>query len=106
MAVGESVSVSVRPEALRLAPPQDGGLQGTVSNRIFLGSTIEYAVEVPGVGTLLASANHSGNDSLFAPGEPATIGFAPGAPLAFGTSSNEVKNETKQREKNHVEIAS
>ncbi|HEX6093969.1 MAG TPA: TOBE domain-containing protein, partial [Dongiaceae bacterium] len=107
LAFGEAVSVSVRPESLRLAPPQGNGLRGTVSNRIFLGSTIEYALEVPGVGTLLASVNQSGGDALFAPGEAAAIHFGPRAALAFaGTNNNEGKNETKHRESNHVEIVS
>jgi spermidine/putrescine transport system ATP-binding protein len=97
----------VRPESLRLAPPAGNGLRGTVSNRIFLGSTIEYALEVPGVGTLLASVNQSGGDALFAPGEAAAIHFGPRAALAFaGTNNKEGKNETKHRESNHVEIVS
>ncbi len=102
LAMGEAVSVSVRPEAVRLVPPRQDGLEGTIANRIFLGSTIEYAIQVPGIGILLASASHSG-DALFAPGQIASIAFNPNAPMAFAGTKN---NEITQRERNHAEIIS
>ena len=102
LAMGEAVSVSVRPEAVRLVPPRQDGLEGTIANRIFLGSTIEYAIQVPGIGILLASASHSG-DALFAPGQIASIAFNPNAPMAFAGTKN---TEITQRERNHAEIIS
>lgn len=104
VANGEAVSVSLRPEALRLSAPGNGLFQGTVRNRIFLGSTAEYAIEVPAIGTLLATADHQlSQGNLFKPGEPVAIGFAAGAPLAF---SGEKDNGTKQRETKNVEVVS
>jgi spermidine/putrescine transport system ATP-binding protein len=101
---GEAVSVSLRPETLSLGPAGNGSLQGIVRNRIFLGSTAEYAVEVQGIGSLLAKADHQvGQGNLFKPGEPVAIGFAAGAPLAFPHPKN---NGTNQRENHHVEILS
>ncbi|MDR7225243.1 ABC transporter ATP-binding protein [Aminobacter aminovorans] len=101
---GETVSLSLRPEALRLGAPGQGTFQGIVRNRIFLGSTAEYAIEVPAVGTLLATADHQLNHgNLFKPGEPVAIGFAPGAPLAF---SRVKENGEKQRETRNVETIS
>ena len=101
---GEAVSVSLRPESLSLTAPGGGGLKGIVRNRIFLGSTAEYAIEVQGIGSLLAKADHLiGQGNLFKPGEPVAIGFSAGAPLAFPHPKN---SGTNQREDQHVEILS
>ena len=101
---GEAVSVSLRPESLSLGAAASGRLKGIVRNRIFLGSTAEYAIEVEGIGTLLAKADHVvGRGNLFKPGEPVAIGFATGTPLAFPDPKN---NGTNQRENKHVEIVS
>ncbi|MBZ9707527.1 ABC transporter ATP-binding protein [Mesorhizobium sp. ESP7-2] len=101
---GEVVSVSLRPESLSLGGPTSGPLKGVVRNRIFLGSTAEYAIEVQGIGTLLAKADHLiGNGNLFKPGEPVAIGYASGTPLAFPETKN---NGTNQRVNKHVEIIS
>ncbi|MET3579328.1 spermidine/putrescine transport system ATP-binding protein [Mesorhizobium robiniae] len=100
----EAVSVSLRPESLSLGAPGSGRLNGIVRNRIFLGSTAEYAIEVGGIGTLLAKADHLiGSGNLFKPGEPVAIGFTSGTPLAFPDTKN---NGTNQRENKHVEIIS
>ncbi|BCM21811.1 ABC transporter ATP-binding protein [Mesorhizobium sp. J8] len=100
---GEAVSVSLRPESLSLSP-SEGALQGIIRNRIFLGSTAEYAIEVQGIGSLLAKADHvTGQGNLFKPGEPVAIGFAAGAPLAFPHANN---NGTNQREDQNAEILS
>ena len=89
---------------MRLGAPGQGTFQGIVRNRIFLGSTAEYAIEVPALGTLLATADHQlSQGNLFKPGEPVAIGFAPGAPLAF---SGAKENGEKQRETKNVEIVS
>ena len=101
---GEAVSVSLRPETLSLGAPAGGPFKGIVRNRIFLGSTAEYAIEVQGLGTLLAKADHViGHGNLFKPGEPVAIGFATGTPLAFPETKN---NGTNQRVNKHVEIIS
>ncbi|TKD26275.1 MAG: ABC transporter ATP-binding protein [Mesorhizobium sp.] len=100
----EAVAVSLRPESLSLAAPGSGRLNGIIRNRIFLGSTAEYAIEVGGIGTLLAKADHLiGSKNLFKPGEPVAIGFTAGTPLAFPEPKN---NGTNQRENKHVEIIS
>ncbi|RUV01404.1 MULTISPECIES: ABC transporter ATP-binding protein [unclassified Mesorhizobium] len=100
----EAVAVSLRPESLSLGAPGSGRLNGIVRNRIFLGSTAEYAIEVGGIGTLLAKADHLiGSGNLFKPGEPVAIGFTAGTPLAFPDPKN---NGTNQRENKHVEIIS
>ncbi|PLP60543.1 spermidine/putrescine ABC transporter ATP-binding protein [Mesorhizobium loti] len=104
LVAGQDISVSLRPEALRLEAPGDGALKGIVRNRIFLGSTAEYAIEVPALGTLMATSSHQAAlGGLFEPGEPVAIGFADGAPLAFPADT---KNGQKQRETKDVEIVS
>lgn len=100
----EAVAVSLRPESLSLCAPGSGRFNGIIRNRIFLGSTAEYAIEVGGIGTLLAKADHLiGSKNLFKPGEPVAIGFTAGTPLAFPDPKN---NGTNQRENKHVEIIS
>jgi spermidine/putrescine transport system ATP-binding protein len=85
-AAGDAVSISVRPEAVRLNI-EGAALRGTVRNRIFLGSTAEYAVEVPGLGTLHATTEHLAQTShLMKPGEPVALDFVAGAPVAFPAS--------------------
>jgi spermidine/putrescine transport system ATP-binding protein len=88
---GAPVTVPVRPEAMQIArastavaaPPQ--ALRGTVTNRIFLGSTVEYAIDVPGVGNLLATTEHQARvfSDLIDPGEDVCITFSPEAALVF-----------------------
>ncbi|MPT21728.1 MAG: ABC transporter ATP-binding protein, partial [Starkeya sp.] len=103
-APGAAVSVSLRPEALRLgAATGETGLGGIIRNRIFLGSTAEYAIEVPHLGTLLATADHdAARSDLLKPGDSVAISFNPGAPLAFPAADN----KTTQRETSHVEVLS
>ena len=91
IAQGAAVTISVRPEALRIQRvPGDGGnavnsLTGTVTNRIFLGSTAEYAIQVKGVGNILATADHQARvvTDLFEPGENVCVTFSRTAALAF-----------------------
>ena len=76
--------MSIRPEAMRLETGDGPRLQGTVHNRIFLGSTAEYAIEIRDVGTILVAADHLAHGpGLKGPGDSVSVGFAPGAPLAF-----------------------
>ncbi|CAM5763452.1 polyamine-transporting ATPase [Labrys miyagiensis] len=85
--IGQQVSVSIRPEAMRLGVTDGPSLQGTVHNRIFLGSTAEYAIEVSGVGMVLVAADHLTHEpALKGPGDTVSIGFAQGAPLAFASN--------------------
>lgn len=82
------ITVAIRPEAIRMTrSATDSGLflQGTVTHRIFLGSSAEYAVAVPGVGEFLVTADRhdaSAND-LVTPGEHVFLGFHPEAAHVF-----------------------
>ncbi len=86
--VGARAMLTVRPEAIdirRLSASADAALRGTVTNRIFLGSTAEYAVKVAGVGDLLVAADHqmTGHSDLFEPGEQVALSWDPGSATVF-----------------------
>jgi spermidine/putrescine transport system ATP-binding protein len=85
-----AATIAIRPEAVRLSRGSGGGLGGTVTNRIFLGATAEYAVRVPGVGDLLVTADHqsASKSDLIEPGEPVALSFDPGAALVFPARSS------------------
>lgn len=91
IAVGASVTVSIRPEALQILRAPAGGntpvhaISGVVANRIFLGSTVEYAVDVPGVGNILVTTEHQARvlTDLIEPGESVCISFSSEAALVF-----------------------
>ncbi|AHG49685.1 spermidine/putrescine ABC transporter ATP-binding protein (plasmid) [Rhizobium leguminosarum bv. trifolii CB782] len=80
LATGD-VIVAIRPEAIRLTRAAVGSASfaGTVTHRIFLGSSAEYAVTVPGLGDFLVTADRRGmNESdLVEPGEAIFLGFDP-----------------------------
>lgn len=92
---GAAVTISVRPEAMRIArvrtetPAVENSLNGTVTNRIFLGSTAEYAIRVTGIGEILATTDHQARTSadLIEPGERVSVTFSPGAALVFPAQS-------------------
>jgi spermidine/putrescine transport system ATP-binding protein len=103
LAAGDAVSISVRPEAVRLNI-EGAALRGTVRNRIFLGSTAEYAIEVPGLGTLHATSEHLAQTShLMKPGEPVALDFVAGAPMAFPASQQSGKF---RRRESHDKVVS
>ncbi|MGO6906936.1 TOBE domain-containing protein, partial [Rhizobium ruizarguesonis] len=81
------VIVAIRPEAIRLTRAAVGSTSfaGTVTHRIFLGSSAEYAVTVPGLGDFLVTADRrSMNESdLVEPGEAVFLGFDPGMAHVF-----------------------
>ena len=85
-----AVEIALRPEAIRLE--KDGGaagLPGTVTHRIFLGSGVEYAVAVDGLGDFLITSDRSGGDtSLAAPGDRVRLVFDPAAAHVFSASDN------------------
>jgi iron(III) transport system ATP-binding protein len=65
---GDTLTLAVRPEEIALAR-EGGDLRGTVRRVIFLGSTAEYLVEVPGLGPWLVDQANPGERCDFAPGD-------------------------------------
>ncbi len=113
LARGSAVTISVRPEALRIQRASaDAGnavnsLNGTVTNRIFLGSTAEYAIQVAGVGNILATADHQARvvTDLFEPGESVCVTFSRAAALAFAAKpTNPPAVPATQGESGHVQV--
>ncbi len=84
--------VAIRPEAIQLTRAATSDLasfQGTVTHRIFLGSSAEYAVSVPGLGDFLVTADRRDlqDSELVEPGEAVFLGFDPKAAHVFSASS-------------------
>ncbi|MBB5663691.1 MULTISPECIES: ATP-binding cassette domain-containing protein [Rhizobium] len=110
LAAGD-VIVAIRPEAIRLTRAAVGSTSfaGTVTHRIFLGSSAEYAVTVPGLGDFLVTADRRGmNEShLVEPGEAVFLGFDPDVAHVFPgeASSPQVSSasnaKTRTREQHH-----
>jgi spermidine/putrescine transport system ATP-binding protein len=89
LSVGD-VTLAIRPEAMRLLSdgeiPRGGVLSGTVTHRIFLGSGVEYAVAVEGLGDFLITSERGGfaaDESLATPGDRVRLGFDPAGVHVF-----------------------
>ncbi|MCA1490943.1 ABC transporter ATP-binding protein [Sinorhizobium alkalisoli] len=69
--------VALRPEAIRLVRDGASTLEGTVTHRIFLGSSVEYSVEVDGLGDFLVTADRRAlvESELAEPGERIGLSF-------------------------------
>ncbi len=83
-----AATVALRPEVIRLARPTAANgalLEGTVTHRIFLGSSAEYSISVPGLGDLLVTAERHGTaeSDLVEPGETVAMNFDPGEAHIF-----------------------
>lgn len=80
-------TAALRPEAIRLSRREGTAahLRGTVTHRIFLGSVAEYAVDVPGLGAFLVTADRRGIEAadLVEPGEAVTLDFDPSSLKVF-----------------------
>lgn len=83
-----AATVALRPEAIDITRQADratGAMAGTVTHRIFLGSTAEYQISVDGLGDFLVTADRrSVQDSdLVEPGERVILNFDPGKVHVF-----------------------
>jgi spermidine/putrescine transport system ATP-binding protein len=81
-------TVALRPEAIELTRQADGNagaLSGTVTHRIFLGSTAEYQISVDGLGDFLVTADRRSvqESDLVEPGERVVLNFNPGKVHVF-----------------------
>lgn len=83
-----AATVALRPEAIELARQSNGSgsqLIGTVTHRIFLGSTAEYQINVDGLGDFLVTADRRSvqESDLVEPGERVVLTFDPGKVHVF-----------------------
>ena len=83
-----AATVALRPEAVELARQSsvgNGQLTGTVTHRIFLGSTAEYQINVDGLGDFLVTADRRSvqESDLVEPGERVVLKFDPGKMHVF-----------------------
>jgi spermidine/putrescine transport system ATP-binding protein len=84
--------LAIRPEAIRLTRAGSAGghaFRGTVTHRIFLGSSAEYAVNVTDLGDFLVTADRRtlAESELVEPGESVFLGFDPAAAHLFPAST-------------------
>ncbi len=84
------IELALRPEAIRLEKADgEHPLSGIVTHRIFLGSGVEYAVQVEGFGDFLVTSDRSsGETGLAAPGDAVSLTFGPAAIHAFHASED------------------
>ena len=78
----------LRPEAIALsrhANNEGSALAGTVTHRIFLGSSAEYQISVDGLGDFLVTADRRSvqESDLVEPGERVVLTFDPGKVHVF-----------------------
>ena len=76
---GTTITLAIRPEALRLLPPQDPtpGIQGTLTSREFLGAIIRLHVETAqGANVVVDCFNRDGAD-IPAPGHAVRLSLRP-----------------------------
>jgi len=83
-----AATVALRPEAIELVRQPSGDdsqLTGTVTHRIFLGSTAEYQINVDGLGDFLVTADRRSvqESDLVEPGERVALNFDPGKVHVF-----------------------
>jgi spermidine/putrescine transport system ATP-binding protein len=83
---GDRVTLSIRPERVRVASELDGGLvsfPGEVSDVIFLGSTTHVAVTLPGDRSLVAVQTHAEGESVRR-GDSVQVGWRPDDAVLLG----------------------
>jgi len=64
---------------------QDACMSGTVTHRIFLGSSAEYVVEVPGVGDIMVATDGQlpAHSAVVEPGDKVDLHIDPAVPRVF-----------------------
>ena len=84
IAPGEAVTLSLRPEEVRLAPGGEGH-EMEVTHRIFLGEHTEYHLHSSALGHLVAVMARAaeGGDGVLAPGARVMARWRDGAALAL-----------------------
>lgn len=66
----DRVTVTLRPERLRLAAPgETARLNGTLTDSLYLGGRWQHQIDVPRVGTLTAHITNDGTPPLTTPGQ-------------------------------------
>ncbi len=74
VAVGEPAVLMARPESLRLGPPEQGVVDGTVRQNVYLGSSVESFVTTE-YGELLVQIDDPAGRRVAAEGERVSVSF-------------------------------
>ena len=80
--VGDAANLVVRPEAIRVAPPNEGTLPARIVARTFLGDKIEYVVDCAGT-MLQAIQQNIGPGDARPDGDAVSLSLAEGALVAL-----------------------
>ena len=77
-APGTRVSAAVRPERIVLSrADQEAPLSGQVSDAVYLGSHVEYLVQVAGLGEVRAVTQNTGDQNDWRPGDHVALRWKP-----------------------------
>jgi iron(III) transport system ATP-binding protein len=76
-ATGARVTVTVRPESLRLAHGDGGFMSGKIAKVVYLGQVVEYEIDTGGEKPVLAVTHNPVEEGFFNPGEAVGIDFSP-----------------------------
>jgi iron(III) transport system ATP-binding protein len=73
---GKGITVTVRPESLRLGGEGTGIMAGTVTKSIYLGQLVEYEIDTGGNKPVLAVTYDPAEQGFFKPGERVGMDFS------------------------------
>ena len=74
---GEEVALVVRPESVRLGPPEGSILKGRVLSRVFVGDKMEYAIEIEPGNLIHAFEPYSRDIPIFSEGDSVGLRINP-----------------------------
>jgi iron(III) transport system ATP-binding protein len=74
---GQGVTVTIRPESLKLGPAGSGIIRGRIAKIVYLGATVEYEVDAGGEKPILAVMYNPVSEGIMKAGEEVGITFSP-----------------------------
>lgn len=77
VSAGEKVTVTVRPESLKLSKSGGGIMEGKILKCVYLGTVVEYEIDTGKDKPVLAVTHNPVEEGFFQPGESVGIDFSP-----------------------------
>jgi iron(III) transport system ATP-binding protein len=74
--MGQEITLTVRPESLRLKAGADGIFTGTVTKSIYLGQLVEYEIDCGGNKPILAVTYDPADQGFFKTGDKVGVDFS------------------------------
>lgn len=95
LAAGTEVEISVRPESVRLVPPETiGAIRATVEQAAYLGTTISYQLRTAGGLPLTVLTSKAGG--RLPAGSDVAVTWAPAEALILGHGPTAAPNDPKE----------